>query len=75
MEKDISYISNIRQINLIKESLNSINSAINNINEEISIDIVEIDLRSAWESLGQIIGANYSEELIDNLFANFCLGK
>ena len=75
MEKDITYISNIRQVNHIKDTLNSINSALDNINEDISIDIIEIDLRSAWESLGDIIGANYNEELIDNLFANFCLGK
>lgn len=75
MEKDISYISNIRQVNHIKDALNSINSALDNINKDISIDIIEIDLRSAWESLGDIIGANYNEELIDNLFANFCLGK
>ncbi len=75
MEKDITYISNIRQVNHIKDALNSINSALDNINEDISIDIIEIDLRSAWESLGDIIGANYNEELIDNLFANFCLGK
>lgn len=74
-EKDITYISNIRQVNHIKDALNSINSALDNINEDISIDIIEIDLRSAWESLGDIIGANYNEELIDNLFANFCLGK
>lgn len=75
MEKDITYLSNIRQVNHIKDALNSINSALDNINEDISIDIIEIDLRSAWESLGDIIGANYNEELIDNLFANFCLGK
>ena len=75
MEKDITYISNIRQVNHIKDALNSINSALDNINEDISIDIIGIDLRSAWESLGDIIGANYNEELIDNLFANFCLGK
>ncbi len=75
MEKDITYISNIRQVNHIKDALNSINSALDNINEDISIDIIEIDLRSAWESLGDIIGANYNEELIDNLFSNFCLGK
>ena len=75
MEKDISYVSNIRQVNHIKDALNSINSALDNINKDISIDIIEIDLRSAWESLGDIIGANYNEELIDNLFANFCLGK
>ena len=45
------------------------------IKNNVAIDIVEIDIRNAWEHLGEIIGANYNEELLDNLFSNFCLGK
>ena len=37
--------------------------------------MIEIDLKLAWEKLGDIIGANYTEELVDNLFSRFCLGK
>ena len=36
---------------------------------------VEIDIRRAWEKLGEIIGETYTEELIDQLFSQFCLGK
>ena len=43
--------------------------------EEREIDMIEIDLKLVWEKLGDIIGANYTEELIDNLFSRFCLGK
>ena len=75
MDKDLSLISNVRQIDLIKKSLDDIESAIKNIKNNVAIDIVEIDIRSAWEHLGEIIGANYNEELLDNLFSNFCLGK
>ena len=75
MDKDLSLISNVRQIDLIKKSLNDIESAIKNIKNNVAIDIVEIDIRNAWEHLGEIIGANYNEELLDNLFSNFCLGK
>ena len=39
------------------------------------IDMVEIDIKEAWTNLGEIIGENYSEELIDQLFSQFCLGK
>lgn len=75
MDKDLSLISNVRQIDLIKKSLDDIKSAIKNIKNNVAIDIVEIDIRNAWEHLGEIIGANYNEELLDNLFSNFCLGK
>lgn len=75
MDKDLSFISNIRQVDLIKKSLNDLESAINNINNNMDIDIVEIDIKNAWEHLGEIIGASYSEELLDTLFSNFCLGK
>ena len=37
--------------------------------------MVEIDLKNIWEILGSIIGVNYEEELIDQLFSQFCLGK
>lgn len=75
MDKDLSLISNVRQIDLIKKSLEDIESAIKNIKNDVAIDIVEIDMKKAWEHLGEIIGANYNEELLDNLFSNFCLGK
>lgn len=72
---DLSYISNVRQLDLIKKAIKELNKAIESINNGISIDIVQIDIRSAWELLGSIIGACYQEELIDTLFSNFCLGK
>ena len=39
------------------------------------MDILEIDLKKIWNDLGQIIGETYEEELIDQLFSQFCLGK
>ena len=43
--------------------------------DEIPVDMIEIDLKNIWEILGSIIGVNYEEELIDQLFSQFCLGK
>ena len=43
------------------------------VEEEREIDMIEIDLKLVWEKLGDIIGANYTEELVDNLFSRFCL--
>jgi len=73
--KDLTYLSTVRQIDLIKNSLNHLNDVEMGIKKEIPTDILEIDLTSAWEELGKIIGESYSEELIDQLFSQFCLGK
>ena len=74
-EKDSTYLSNIRQINLVKEALEEINIALTDLSNHIPIDMLEIHIRSSWEKLGILIGENYEDELIDKLFKNFCLGK
>lgn len=70
-----SYLTSARSIALLKEALEEINSAIYQINEGMEIDMVEIDIRNAWNTLGLIIGETYEEELLDQLFSQFCLGK
>ena len=45
------------------------------IENEVPVDMVEIDIKRCWEKLGEIIGETYTEELIDQLFSQFCLGK
>lgn len=72
---DSNYLSNIRQITLAKKALKNVQNAQHQIEENIPIDILEIEIKEAWNNLGLIIGATYEEELIDNLFAKFCLGK
>jgi tRNA modification GTPase len=73
--KDMNYLSNVRQITLAKKALVNINHVEQQIKENIPIDILEIELKEAWNNLGLIIGATYEDELIDNLFQKFCLGK
>lgn len=74
-EKDLTYLSNVRQISLVSESLKSIEKSLEDIEKEIPIDMLEIHLRHAFDSLGTLIGETYEDELIDKLFKNFCLGK
>ena len=74
-KKDLTYLTNIRQIALAKEALNNINNVLKDNEKNIPIDILTIELRSAWENLGKIIGEYYEDELIDNIFKRFCLGK
>ena len=73
--EDYTYLSNARQISLAKEALSSLNDAIDTCKEELPVDMIEIDIKKCWEKLGEIIGESYSEELIDQLFTQFCLGK
>lgn len=75
VSKDFTYFSNARDIALLKESLNNINNAITNIENNDPIDIVELELKESWEKLGEIIGETYTDELLDELFSRFCLGK
>ena len=72
---DMTYLSNARSIALIKKSLNNINDAINEINNNNPIDIVELSLKESWNNLGEVIGETYTDELLDELFSRFCLGK
>lgn len=72
---DATYITNARHKALIEIALNYLNSALENIANGYSVDMLEIDIRACWDTLGEIIGATYKDELLDELFSNFCLGK
>ena len=45
------------------------------LNENVPLDMIEINIKNIWNELGSIIGETYDEELIDQLFSQFCLGK
>ena len=64
-----------RDLDLVNKANSSIENANNALANRMPIDIIEIDLKSAWEYLGKIIGDSYQDELIDEIFRNFCLGK
>jgi len=73
--KNMNYLSNARQISLVKQSLNSINNCLEQIENNIEIDLLAIDIKETYDLLGEIIGSTYKDELLDEIFANFCLGK
>lgn len=72
---DATYITNARHKALIKIAVNYLESALENIDKGYSVDMLEIDIRACWDTLGEIIGETYKDELLDELFSNFCLGK
>ncbi|PHK50144.1 tRNA uridine-5-carboxymethylaminomethyl(34) synthesis GTPase MnmE [Staphylococcus edaphicus] len=73
--QDMTYVSNSRHISLLKQARNSIQDAIDAAESGVPMDMVQIDLTRTWEILGEIIGESASDELIDQLFSQFCLGK
>ena len=72
---DFSFISNARQISLIKKVSECINNALNSVENLVPIDMYTIDIKEAYDLLGKIIGKTYDEDLLDELFSRFCLGK
>ncbi|CAM4304713.1 tRNA uridine-5-carboxymethylaminomethyl(34) synthesis GTPase MnmE [Paenibacillus tarimensis] len=72
---DMTYVSNVRHIALLKQAMRSLEDAIEATESGIPIDIVQIDVRTAWELLGEITGDSAGDSLIDQIFSQFCLGK
>ena len=74
-QSDYNFITNTRQISKIKECLSKLDDIDKGMDNELPLDILEIDLRGIWDTLGEIIGESYQEELLDELFSKFCVGK
>ncbi|QHG79907.1 tRNA uridine-5-carboxymethylaminomethyl(34) synthesis GTPase MnmE [Staphylococcus aureus] len=73
--QDMTYVSNSRHISLLKQARQTIQDAIDAAESGVPMDMVQIDVTRTWEILGEIIGETASDELIDQLFSQFCLGK
>lgn len=73
--KDITYISNARQLEKINSAIKALDEALTTIENEATIDFVDIDIRKAWLYLGEIVGQTSTDNLLDELFSKFCLGK
>lgn len=72
---DFTYLSNARQISLIKESLKLCLEIKYQNEQNTPVDLIQIDLQNLWEKLGEITGDAYKDELLDEIFSKFCLGK
>ena len=68
-------LTNIRHINLVQKACESLNSALEMINLRQALDFIEIDIKSAFDFLGEITGDTASDEVINTVFERFCLGK
>lgn len=72
---DYTYISNARQIGLLRKCLEIIKELNEEVDKDIPVDLLEINVKNLWETLGEITGNTYRDELLDEIFSKFCLGK
>jgi tRNA modification GTPase len=73
--KDFTYLTSARSISILEKSLDLLKDIEDAIEKDMPIDMIEIDIKKIWDNLGEIVGETYQEELIDQLFSQFCLGK
>lgn len=74
-ESNYMYISNARQIALLNNCISIINDIENSVKNGELVDMVEIDVKKLWETLSEITGEVSSDDLLDEIFSKFCLGK
>ena len=72
---DELYITNLRQADLIKNAITSVSHVKESIDSGLPEDFYSIDLMSAYSSLGRIIGEDVDDDLVDEIFSKFCMGK
>ena len=68
-------VTNIRQKNLIQQAIQNLSEAENTLLNNMPIDIIAIFINKMLENLGEITGDSPSEEIINEIFSKFCLGK
>lgn len=75
VEQDATYLSNARHISLIEKAVESLQAVNEGLALGMPVDLLQVDLTRTWEILGEITGDAASDELITQLFSQFCLGK
>jgi len=75
VEKDATYLSNARHISLIEKALESLEAVNQGLELDMPVDLLQVDMTRTWEILGEITGDAAPDELITQLFSQFCLGK
>ena len=73
--KDPTYLSNTRSLSILRRCLDAIKEVEKGLINDMPIDMIELDIKNIWEELGKINGTSYEEELLDEMFSRFCLGK
>ena len=75
LNKESLMITNLRHERLLNSSMKNLKSSLDDIKAYVPIDCVEVDLRASYDDLGLIIGETVSDEIMDKVFREFCVGK
>jgi tRNA modification GTPase len=75
VQKESMMVNNVRHIELLKQGRDSLNDAFMMAQNREALDFLEIDVKNAYDFLGEIIGETVSDDIINEVFARFCLGK
>ena len=75
MRTESQIITSERQLSLLKKAASDIEEAINQLDSGEAIELAEINVHSAYDNLGEIIGESAGDEILDTVFSKFCLGK
>jgi len=68
-------VSNIRHINLLQDSSQSLNDCLEGLDSGLPVEMISVDIKNAWDKLGKIIGETVTEDIVDEIFSKFCIGK
>ena len=74
-QHDSTMVNNVRHIELMKQSRDSLRDAMEMTLAREALDFIEVDVRNAYDLLGEITGETVSDDIINEVFARFCLGK
>ncbi len=74
-QQDSIMITNLRHKDLLKKASQCLGDALHMVDKKEALDFIEVDIKRSWELLGEIVGETVSEDIIDQVFSRFCLGK
>ncbi len=72
---ELSHVTSKRQLEYLKRVEHNIIKALNSLKKNMPLDVISIDIRNGLEQLDELVGRNFTEDLLDNIFSNFCVGK
>lgn len=75
VQKESMMVNNVRHIELLQQAVKSLTDALHMSERREALDFIEMDVKNAYERLGEIIGETVSDDIINEVFARFCLGK
>ena len=75
VQKESMMVNNVRHIELLQQAVKSLTDALHMSERREALDFIEVDVKNAYERLGEIIGETVSDDIINEVFSRFCLGK